>query len=485
MAVVTEPNLRDEDGQEATVPAENATHVVWRLAWPAVALNSLQVINTLLDRGFIGHLPGAALTAHGGSTTVMFLMFSLAIALATGATALTSRAYGAGQPEEFRMASRQSFRLAMFGGILMAVLTGFSAKAVASWTLPSDNPEAIHLMAQFVLAYALGLPAIFVIQTIAGCMRGVGDTKSPMVISGVQILLHILLNFTLIMPTRKILGITIPGVGMGLVGAATALSASATMAAIGYVMYVRHTPLGAVWSFNPPDLQWAKRILRIAMPAALMSSLRVFSMMSLILILALVPGGSVAIGAMTLAFSIESIMFMPAFGLSVAAGALVGQSLGMRRPDRAERLGWTAANHAAIVTALLVGPIAWEALAIVGVLVEGQPAIQAEAALLLRYLCATEVLFCYAMVLIGAMQGAGDTKRPMWIVIIALWGLRVPLAFVLALHVGQAFFHGLATPVGFDMGARGVWLALAFTQAIQGVMAVALFRQGGWKLKKV
>jgi Na+-driven multidrug efflux pump len=77
---------------EPDAASEHPVRVVWALAWPAVALNSLQVVNTLLDRGFIGHLPAAALTAHGGATNIMFMMFSLAVAVSTGATALVSRA---------------------------------------------------------------------------------------------------------------------------------------------------------------------------------------------------------------------------------------------------------------------------------------------------------------------------------------------------------------------------------------------------------
>src|SRR5437763_10339149 len=91
--------------------AENPTRVVWALAWPAVALNSLQVINTLLDRFFIGHLEPAALTAQGASQSVMFLSFSLAMAIGTAATAIVSRAYGAGDHGGYRMGARQARNL--------------------------------------------------------------------------------------------------------------------------------------------------------------------------------------------------------------------------------------------------------------------------------------------------------------------------------------------------------------------------------------
>lgn len=451
---------------------ERAARVVWLLAWPAVALNSLQVINTLLDRGFIGHLEQAALTAQGGSTNVMFLMFSLAMALGTAATALVSRAFGAGQIEQFRMAARQSVSVAVGVGLVLAVAGALLAQPSAYILLPPKDAVAIRLMGQYLTAYATGLPAIYLIQTLAGSLRGIGDTKSPMVISGLQILLHITLNFILIFPPRQTtVGITIPGFNLGLVGAGYALSISAWVAAVVYLLYTVRTPLGELWRFSIPSASWVKRIFRIAIPAAGMAILRVGSLMVFTLILAHVANGSVAIAAMSVGFAVESIMFMPAFGLSMAAAALVGQSLGMKRPERAERLAWTAGHHGALVTLFLSVPIFFAAPYIAHALVGGKDALAAEAALLIRTLCVTETMFAYAMVMIGAMQGAGDTTRPFWITVICMWGLRVPLAYVAA--------------VTLNFGAAGAWFAMSFTQAVQGVFAVWLFRQGQWKLKKV
>lgn len=177
-------------------------------------------------------------------------------------------------------------------------------------------------------------------------------------------------------------------------------------------------------------------------------------------------------------------MFMPSFGLSMAAAALVGQSLGMRRPDRAEKLAWIAGHHAAGVTLLMAAPIFFGAHSICSVLLPGKPEVIAETVLLIRWLCATEVMFAYSMVMIGAMQGAGDTIRPMWITIISLWGMRVPLAFLLALPAGTPVF-GIALPLGFGLGAVGAWSAMSVTQAVQGVLSLWAFKLGAWKLARV
>jgi putative MATE family efflux protein len=471
--------------------SENASAVVWKLAWPAVALNSLQVINQLLDRGFIGHLPPSALTAHGGAINVMFLMFSLAVAVATGATALVSRAYGAGDPSEYRLASRQAIRIAIMSGIVMALVTAASGPFVAHTVLPSTDHESIEMMSRFLAVYATSLPAIYIIQTLAGALRGIGDTKSPMFISGLQILTHMTLNCFLIFPTHVVqpfgglFSFTMPGAGLGLIGAGTSLSISSCGSAVVYLFFVKRTPLGSLWGLHFPQWNWVVRILRIALPAALQSTLRVLSLTAFTIILAMVPGGSTSIGAMSTAFGIESVMIMPSFGLSVAAGALVGQSLGMGKPDRAERLGWVAANHGALVTLALAIPIFFLAPNIASVMLGDKPEMISEAITLLRYMCASEMLFAYAMVVIGAMQGAGDTVRPMWVTLFSLWGLRVPLAFLLALPSGFPLATWLKVPFGLGLGANGAWIALALTQGIQGLIAPILFKQGAWKTKQV
>jgi putative MATE family efflux protein len=451
---------------------ENASRVVWQLAWPAVALNSLQVVNSLLDSAFVGHLQPAALTAYGGAINVLFLMFSLAMALGTSATALVSRAYGADRHEELRQAARQCVSLALVGGFALLGVAIAMAPGASRLLLPPDDPEAISLMIRFLGLWATSIPALYLIQVLAGSLRGVGDTKSPMVISGIQILLHIVLNFILIFPPRDMgNGIVIPGFDMGLMGAALSMSISAWFAAIVYLLFTGRTPIGEQWRIQIPIRNWVNRILKIAIPAATMSILRVLSMAAFTIILRFTPQASEAIGGMRVAFSVEGIMFMPSFGLSMAAAALVGQSLGMGRPDRAEKLAWTAAHYAAAVTLALVVPIFVGADYIANLMIKDQPEYAYQAALLVRYLCVTEVFFAYAMVVIGAMQGAGDTVRPLWITIVSAWILRVPLAFLLAL------------PFGF--GSVGAWIAMSVTQAIQGILAMWVFRQGKWKEKEV
>lgn len=459
------------DVVEPDVGRQSSSRIVWALAWPAVALNSLQVVNNLLDTGFMGRLDASSMTAHGASIVVLFLMFAIVFATGTSATALVSRAYGAGDTAEMRRANAQCVSLAIISGFLLTTVCFGLAAVVPRILLPADDPRAIELMSRYLMVYSLSLPALQTVQVLAGSLRGVGDTKSPMMISGLQILIHIALNFFFIFPDHRVGPFSIHGLDMGLPGAGVAFAISAWCSALVYLAYGGKTQLGSLWRIVRPTWDWTVRIVRIAAPASVMGILRVGALAAFMGVLKKVPDATHAIAAVRGGFTIESIMFMPAMGLSMAAAALVGQSLGMKRPDRAENLGWTAGHHAGAVVFALCVPIFFTADTIAGTLVVGKPEIANEMANLIRYMCVTETLFAYAMVLNGAMQGAGDTVRPLWMTIIVQWLLRVPMAWILA--------------VPMHMGATGAWLSMAVTQGISGLLAMGFFKQGAWKTYKV
>ncbi|MBX3096065.1 MAG: MATE family efflux transporter [Fimbriimonadaceae bacterium] len=457
---------------------ENPNRVVWQLAGPAVMLNVLQTINGFLDTSFIariqynGRADDAVLAAVAASMSVLFLFFSIGMALGTAPTAIVSRAYGAKNADEVKHASRISLGYSLLAGSLFIGIGFLILPFARASFVPSDAPRVGVLMSEYLGIVCLSLPALYGIQTIAGCLRATGDAKSPLVISGIQILLHICLNLVLILPGQTILGVHVPGAGLGVRGAAMAMTFSAYLALVIYILWVRRSAL----QLDRPELpnrEWIQRLTRIAAPAAGMAILRVGSFSLLVAILSRVPNEhTYALGAMRVGIQMESIAFMPAFALMISAQALVGQSLGMGKPDRAARLGWLAAHHSAVVVTVVSLLMLVFAGPVVKMLIPDQPAETINIAV--RYaqiVLITETLFSYGMVLVGAMQGAGDTARPFWMSLISLWIVRIPIAWVLA--------------IGLKMGSDGVWIAMAVSQSVNGILAMALFKQGRWKTARV
>ncbi|HXH60808.1 MAG TPA: MATE family efflux transporter [Fimbriimonadaceae bacterium] len=462
---------------------EHPLRTVWVLAWPAVALNSLQTFNSLLDNFFLSYVGDKALAAVGASTSYVFMLFSISFAIGTAATAIVSRAFGAGEHSQTVTANSKCLSLAIWLGIALALLAYPGAIGAAHLLVPTNERETIRLFIVYGSIFAAALPAVFVIQTLAGSLRGIGDTRSPMFISGLQIVLHVTLNTLLVLPTRQVGPITIPGAGMGLAGAATAMAVSSWVSAGIYIYWSRHTPLGTKYDFRLPDFGWIKRILRIAVPASVNRLVRVTSLGAFTIVLKNTVDAVHAQGALRPGFSIESFAFMPSFGLSIAAAALVGQSLGMDDSRRAERLGWTAAHQAGAVSLVVSVLLFVFADPLSRAVLPGDLATAAVAAQYTRYIASTEVFFAYAMVLIQAMQGAGDTRRPLWISLGTLWGVRVPAAALLALPMVS--FFGLFNIAGWNMGADGAWLSMAGSQVVQGIAAMIVFKQGKWKLTQV
>ena len=251
---------------------------VLSLAWPAVALNGLQMLNSLLDTFFIGGLSSSSLTAHGGALNIIFLVFSLAMCISVGSTALVSRAYGANNPSEYRMANRQCIALAHWVGIGLGVLAALIAMFAAAHLVPDNDPEAAILIKNFLLFWAISIPASTVIQALAGSMRGIGDTRSPMFISGIQIGLHMILNMLFIFEKGHLHQFNffgnafalrqLIGLNMGLPGAGLALSCSAIVSMFIYLIYSKRTKLESGFVLEFPKKEWVQRIMRIALPSA-------------------------------------------------------------------------------------------------------------------------------------------------------------------------------------------------------------------------
>ncbi len=460
--------------EAAAQPATRSDHwIVWDLAWPVIALNSLQVVNSLLDSKFVGSLGPASLTASGAALNINFLFFSIAFALGTGATALVSRFFGANDKDQMIKASRQAVSLSIALGAVAAAIAVVLTPLAARILVEPGGP-AYREMLRYIYPIIVGMPAVFVFSTVAASLRAIGDTRTPMVVSGFQILLHILLNYLLMFPTRSVTAFgsewTIPGAGMGIAGAGTAFSISAWFAALVYLPVASRTVLGPVWKVEWIDRVWAWRLIRISVPASISSLIRVTSLFAFSAALKYTLEGESALGAMRVGFSMEGIAFMPAFGYMIAASALVGQSLGARKPERAERLAVCATLQAtafAVVVSILFLVFAPQ---MARWFVE-DPTQMATATSFLRIIALTEPMFAIALVLTGAHQGAGDTVRPMWVALITSWFLRVPAVWIFA--------------VALRLNADGAWWVMSLTQAVHGAAMIWLFRSGRWKEKEV
>ena len=176
--------------------------------------------------------------------------------------------------------------------------------------------------------------------------------------------------------------------------------------------------------------------------------------------------GSPAIAAYTIALRMMEFTFLPAWGLGNAAATLVGQNLGAGQPDRAETSAWRAAKFnvifmtsaAAVMFVFAQTITGWFAL---------DPEVLRLGTNCLRIIAIGFPLYAIGMVMVQAMNGAGDTETPMTLNLLAFWLVQIPLAFMLATR----------TP----LGANGVFIAEVVAESLLTIMSIIVFRRGGWK----
>lgn len=444
-------------------PHHDVRAEVWQIAWPSVVTMLLMTTNAILDRAFVGRLGPEALAAVGDGGQLIFLMVSLSFAVTTGTTALVARFTGAREPDDIARAAGQSLAL---GLMLGAVCTGAAYALLPAYISAMRlSPSAAGECGAFLGTALIGVPAMFVGGTLAAAFRGLGDTRTPLKVMICANIVHVILDFGLIFGSFGLPKLGLRGAGIALL-TANIVSMCLTV----YLATLSPFRAGLRPSYLLPQINWTARILRIGVPAAVTAILRVTSLMSFTSLLALTQERMKAVAALPIGLVAESIAFMPGFGFSVAASALVGQALGAREPGRAERYGWSATWQAVGIMTFM-GVVFFVAAEPFARFFTRDRVVIHLTVQYLRIMALSEPLLGMSMVLTGALQGAGDTLKPALVTLITFWALRLPAAWLLAVRLGY--------------NTLGAWVAMSASTAASGVLTALLFRNGYWKRTRV
>jgi Na+-driven multidrug efflux pump len=216
------------------------------------------------------------------------------------------------------------------------------------------------------------------------------------------------------------------------------------------------------------DLGVMRTVGRLSGSAALQSIVGMASWIGLVRIVS--TFGSQALAGYTIGIRMIVFALLPSWGMSNAAATMVGQALGARNPDRAEKAVWRACLYdLGFLAAIGIGFVVF-ARPIVSAFTS-DPVVLAYGTDCLRIVAAGFPFYAYGMVLSQSFNGAGDTATPTWLNLIVFWLWELPLAWVLAVSLG--------------MGPRGAFLAVAIAFSTLAVAAGAIFRIGRWKQVEV
>ncbi len=450
----------------------NATLGFWerfslavRLSIPAILAQISAVVMGYIDASMVGSLGADAAASIGLVATSTWLFNGLCSAGAVGFYVQASHQLGAGRPGEARSVLRQSITACLvYSLVLMAIGVAVSGP-LPHWL--GGGPAICPGASAYFLVFSLAAPALQFTFLLSGMLRSAGK----MVVSGsigvAECVLDVLFNFFLIFPTRTVSlfgsEISVPGADMGVTGAAlgTALAmACGCIAMYAYIFFSKsELRLRGEKGDYRPHRRTLRRALSIATPMGLERLCTNAAQITLTVIVA--PLGAASIAANAFAITAEGLCYMPGYGISDAATALVGQSIGAGKRHLARGFAYLTVGLGIGVMTVMGAIMYIAAPEMIGFMTP-DPEILLLGVEALRIEAWAEPMFAAAIVSYGVFVGTGDTFVPAVMNLGSMWLVRITLAAILA-------------PV---MGLRGVWLAMCIELTFRGfIFLIRLFRE--------
>ena len=431
------------------------------LAVPMVMEMAMESIFAVVDIFWVAHLGADAVATVGLTESMLTMIYTVAMGLSIGATAMVARRTGERDHEGAARAAGQSL-------LLGVIIAGTIALAAAPWAstllaLMGASPAVIESGSGFTRVMLGGNVTIVLLFLLNAVFRGSGDAAIAMRVLWLGNVLNIVLGPCFIFG----LG---PFPRLGVVGASVATNIGRGTAVLYQIVTLMRGRgrLRVTRHDLRLDLSIMRAVLKLSGSGTLQILIGTASYVGLVRILSVF--GSAALAGYTIGIRMIIFALLPAFGISNAAATMVGQNLGAGRPDRAERAVWTAALYNMIFLGI-VGVVFIAAAGPLVSLFTSDPEVRVFAVGCLRTVSFGFVFYGAGMVLTSSFNGAGDTWTPTVINLFVFWLWEIPLAWWLAVPAG--------------VGPRGVFIALTIAYSTLAVISAVMFRRGTWKAKKV
>ncbi len=430
---------------------------VFSLALPAMGENVLQMILGIVDTAFLGHLHWTAMTAAGMANQILFIFQAAFMAIAIGATVLISNAIGIGDKKSVRLTAWNGLYMALILGGIITITALFSGIMLNLFPgVEADIGNIANAYLKIILFGGIGFSSMFILSAI---LRGSGNTKTPMIAVGIANSVNVFLDYALIFGHF----------GFAELGAEGAAIATVISRFIGtFILLIACLKSERLSMLGHGRIKFSldriKKLLKIGIPTALENL--IFSVGALVFANILIIAGAQAYAAHRIGINIESISFMPGYGVSVAITTLVGIYNGKNERNTmlgAVRQGWVIGTLLMVTIGIFI--TLFPELLIR--LFTSDAIIISEAVLPVRILGLFQFFLATDFVMTGALRGVGDTKTPMYITLIAIWGIRIPVGFILVNY--------------FDLGLLGAWSGMMIDMIFRGLIKLYLYSKGNWE----
>ncbi len=450
--------LRDNEADFTTGPIKRGLGL---LAIPMMLEMGMEAIFAVVDIAYVSRLGTDAIAAVGLTEAMITVLYAIAVGLGMGVTAMVSRRIGEKDREAAAVVTGQAIWL----GALLAMIIGVFGAANAEWLLRMMGAEesVIREGAGFTAVLLGGNASILYLFLLNAAFRGAGD--APVALRS----LALANGLNIILDPCFIFGLG-PFPEMGVTGAAVATTIGRGAGCL-YLFWYLFSGSGRL-EFGWRDLAIVPavigRMIQISIGGIGQFLIATSSWIIVIRIVAM--WGSAPVAAYTIAIRMMEFVFLPAWGLGNAAATMVGQNLGALRPDRAEQAAWTASRFNVIFMTTLGSIFFAFAPWIVG-LFTSEPEILSYGINCLRILGIGFPAYAVGMIIVQALNGAGDTRTPSLLNLVVFWMTQIPLAWFLASTL--------------SMGPNGVFWAIVFSESMLTVLCILVFRRGGWRLQQV
>lgn len=455
-------DLLKELREGAQLSRGDQIRLIVQLSLPAIMAQLSHIIMQYIDAAMVGRLGSAQSASIGLMASSTWLLSGICQAAVIGFTVQIAQHIGAGEERKARDIMKQAFLLATGFAMLVAMAGAAISPVLPRWLGGSEGICADA--AAYFMVFALSLPFVQLNNLAGGALQASGNMRVPSILQALMCLFDVVFNALLIFPGTSFLGMHIPGAGLGVLGAAlgTALSQVVTALLMMFFLLVRSPMMrlrrGEGFSF---ERRYLMRGLRIAIPIGVERVIMAGAQVMATRIVA--PLGTVAIAANSFGVTAESLCYMPGYGISAAASTLIGQSIGAKRDDLTRRLGMLTVGLGIVVMSVSGALMYAFAPLMIGIM-SPDPAVVSLGAQVLRIEAFAEPMFAASIVCSGVFRGAGDTLVPSIFNFASMWCVRLPLAALLAPHIGL----------------HGVWIGMAADIIIGGILFLIRLRGDRW-----
>lgn len=441
--------------------------LVLQLSTPAILAQLTTTMMQYIDASMVGSQGANASASIGLIETTTWLMGSVCSCAAAGFYVQVAHLLGANDDKEARSVVRQALAAVIGFGCLMGLIGFIISPWLPIWL--GGNEDINATASAYFAIFSLGIPIFQTSMLGSGMLRSSGNMIIPSILSAVMMVLDVVFNFFLIFPSRTVdfLGMEmfIPGAGLSVVGAAigTLCAECVVACSLMYFLCYRSKELRLTidkGSFKP---QWnyIKKALHIGGPMSIQQVIMSSAYIATTIIVA--PLGTFSIAAHSFGIVVESLCYMPGYGIADAATTLVGQSLGAGRKDLTRKFAYMSVALGMSVMAVM-GVVMYAGAPIFMSIMTPVEEVRQLGVLALRIEAFAEPMFAAAIVCYGVFVGASDTLIPSGMNLVSMWAVRIPLSAILA-----------AT-----LGLQGVWIAMCSELCFRGVIFLCRLRWGNW-----